>query len=321
MPFFRPIEEDTSVADFYVNGRPEVSYAEVKYPPNMIDYNIRNRDLDNKVLTGPKLKLERARQHIAEVADLWRKYVASKPFEQGQFFNHSGAEVVWMSFGCPPPAQISIVVGDAVHALRSALDWLTCDLVRANGKHPVKNTSYPTQNSAIAGLADLVSPAATTLLTQIRRAKRWNEALWILHNLDIQDKHDRIITTAAATLTVETIVGMPMMSLTANGSLVIGVPPPDSIPFPGIRGRRRNLASIFLSEQKNEIYRFNPHVQENIEIRVDLVFADSAATGEPVLNLLELFAHGIERVLVLTERRLYQSHVERFSTVGLSRSK
>lgn len=307
MAFFRPTESSQTVADFCVNGHPVASFAEVEYPPPMIATRLRTRSLSPTVLVGPKLKLARARQHIEETARLWREYGDSRPFRDGQRFGSDGIEVIWISIAHPPPVQISIAAGDAIHNLRSALDWLACELVRRNEKTPAQNTGFPTSDGALRGLEPLIAVRALSLIKRVRRAKRWNEALWALHQLDIQDKHNQILTTAAATLNVETMVGVPMMGMNDAGQLTIGAIPPGGRPFPGSRGRRRGLPSVVLTPgEEHEIYRFTPTIHEHVEFGADLVFAGGPAGGEPVINMLELFAHGVDRMLVAAERRLFR---------------
>jgi hypothetical protein len=307
MAFFKLTEGSRTVADFRVNGQPVASFAEVEYPPPMVVTRLRPRSLNPTILAGPKLKLARARKHIEETANLWREYGDSKPFRDGQRIGSDGIEVVWVSIAHPPPVQISIAAGDAIHNLRSALDWLACELVRENGKTPTQNTGFPTSDAALKSLESLISPSAASLLKRVRRQKRWNEALWALHQLDIQDKHDQILTTAAATLNVETTVGMPMLGITQAGELTIGAIPPGARPFPGSRGRRRGLPSVVLMPgTEHEVYRFTPNICEHVEFGADLVFAGGLVEGEPVINMLELFTHGVERMLTAAERRLFR---------------
>lgn len=307
MAFFRPTEGARTVAEFHVNGQPAASFAEVEYPPPLIVKRLRARSLRPTALLGPKLKLARARQHIKETAHLWGEYCESGTWCDGQRHGSDGIEVIWMSVADPPPVQISIAAGDAIHNLRSALDWLACDLVRENGKTPAQNTGFPTSDGALKTLEPLIAAPAVSLLKRVRRAERWNEALWTLHRLDIQDKHNQILTTAAATLSVETTISMPMFGMTDAGHLTIGAVPPGGRPFPGFRGRRRGLPSIVLTPGKeHEIYRFTSPLQERVDYRLDLVFADGPADGEPVINMLELFADGVERMLVAAERRLFR---------------
>lgn len=307
MGFFRPIEGSRTVADFRVNGEPVASYAEIAYPPPMIVTRLRPRPSKDDVLLGPKLKLTRARQHLEETTRLWREYGESNPFKDGRRFTPQGVEILWLSVSRAPPVQISTATGDSIHNLRSALDWLVCDIVRANGKQPSQNTGFPTSDGSLKALEPLIGGRAASMLKRVRSARRWNEALWALHQLDVQDKHNQILTTAAATLNVQTMTSMPMTRMTEDGRLTFGALPAGAQPFPGARGRLRGLPTVILDAGKeNEIYRFNPHIQENVQFGVDLVFASGPVQGEPVINMLELFAHGVERMLVLAEQRLFR---------------
>ena len=43
----------------------------------------------------------------------------------------------------PPPIELSVLVGDVVHQLRSAVDHIAYELVRAAGNTPTRRTAFP----------------------------------------------------------------------------------------------------------------------------------------------------------------------------------
>ena len=100
-------------------------------------------DLDPSTLCGPKLKVERAKEHIAELEALVRSFNESKPHE---FFvekdDKTGEDVIRVRIHKAVPKRTSIIVGDAVHNLRSALDQLVCDLIVANGKQIRRGSGF-----------------------------------------------------------------------------------------------------------------------------------------------------------------------------------
>jgi hypothetical protein len=69
------------------------------------------------------VKLRRANHHIDELDSMVRSYEASRPFRVDPRPGRVGNEIAYvLSVAILPPADLSPVVGDAVHNLRSALD-------------------------------------------------------------------------------------------------------------------------------------------------------------------------------------------------------
>ena len=56
---------------------------------------------------------------------------------------NTGDQVFKFRVRAPIPVDLSLVIGDAVHNLRSALDHLAWQLVLANGQTPTTQTAYP----------------------------------------------------------------------------------------------------------------------------------------------------------------------------------
>ncbi|MYZ50330.1 hypothetical protein [Propylenella binzhouense] len=101
-----------------------------------------------------------------------------------------------------PPTEMSPVIGDILHNLRSALDLMACDAVRLAGKSD-KGTYFPFSNTA-AELPeqirrknfDRAGSRAVRLLKQIRPHRNGNEGLRALHDLSNQDKHQMVVPVA-----------------------------------------------------------------------------------------------------------------------------
>src|ERR1700678_207635 len=81
------------------------------------------------------LKIRRARVHIKELGEQIDTYLQREPFyleivdapsfSTGRMWVARVTEEV--------PLDFAAIIGDAIHNLRTALDLLACDLVRANG--------------------------------------------------------------------------------------------------------------------------------------------------------------------------------------------
>src|SRR5262245_50276069 len=96
----------------------------------------------NDPLEGPKLKIERANTQITEIASLIKQFSESQPYEFFEAIGSNGNPCLKARIKTGPPAQISVVVGDVLHNLRSALDQLACALAIKNGGS-ASNTYFP----------------------------------------------------------------------------------------------------------------------------------------------------------------------------------
>lgn len=93
------------------------------------------------------------------------------------------------------PTDLAFVVADAIHNMRSALDYLMAALILANGK----SGHYPTfpicENERSLVKRDAVknvSPAAQGFIKSVQSYATGCQALWWLHRLDIIDKHRKL---------------------------------------------------------------------------------------------------------------------------------
>lgn len=168
------------------------------------------------VLIGPRLKVKRAYRHIDEII------AQTSPLSKD-----------WHSIGmeadiCPPYAKptgftlryrptepiaelVALMIGDAVHNLRTALDHLATG-IRSSSKWK-GDAHFPMRTRR----EELVSPAgqpireldlieavlpgsAHSLLDKIRPADGADEPLWAFHTLDNDDKHNLILPTVAVVM-------------------------------------------------------------------------------------------------------------------------
>ena len=154
--------------------------------------------------SGALLKLQRAETHIREVDFLVYHFLRrhnyrisqKADFQNGQF----GFEVALNEM---PPVEISPVLGDAIHNLRSALD--VCVTANAASHGGDKESSYfPFAKHGGKDIELMIrkraGEAGDEAMQICREAKPYpggNDALWGLHKADIADKHQTIIVTAA----------------------------------------------------------------------------------------------------------------------------
>ena len=160
-------------------------------------------DGEKASLQGPRLKLDRAKEHLDDLVLEIKRFYKTNPYDgviqdnpetQQREFRVTQAD--------PLPDSLAVISGDVLHNLRSALDHLAWQLVLANGGEPNSNTAFPVWRSeskfksSRPGYAKGVSKAALDILYGLKPYKGGNDALWRIHQLDIVDKHRLLLTVA-----------------------------------------------------------------------------------------------------------------------------
>lgn len=148
---------------------------------------------------GPRLKIKRANQHIADLQNAIDVFIKTDFCSFGiEFDAGTGNQVVRFKMTKAGPCDLPLVIGDAIHNLRSALDLAYCEILTAIGQKPTEYfeedrgklvtrlSSGPMKAAPdiIDVIADVIKPYATA-----------RNPLFILHNLDISDKHLLLIPT------------------------------------------------------------------------------------------------------------------------------
>jgi hypothetical protein len=153
----------------------------------------------------------RAGEHLKTLEAEWQAFLDEDPSPYtfvGEFDPESGWHVVRLRIRKDPPLRLSVIVGDAVHNLRSALDHLVWKLVEENGAVPGEWNHFPVHktwdawtdkvvmrqrkgsNHALAGLDPIGEPWAFIESVQpYRRAKPDYAPLAVLTWLWNVDKH------------------------------------------------------------------------------------------------------------------------------------
>jgi hypothetical protein len=154
---------------------------------------------------GPKLKIKRAEQHINELNRILSTFVNPDFYRlRIEKEQNTARSIVKFEMTKPFPCEIPLVIGDAIHNLRSALDIMACEIVSVAGGTPSRYTNFPFRDTRqeleatinggeikIAG-SDIIA----ILLDVIKPYNNGgNVTLCALHSLDIVDKHRLLIPT------------------------------------------------------------------------------------------------------------------------------
>ena len=164
---------------------------------------------------GVDAKLARAEHHLEAIQAEVASFVAPNPVQFVSDYDAARQQIVIK----PSPALFerrdhwSVVIGDCVHNLRSALDHLAHQLVILGGGVPRSGrggTAFPILDSAVGpnggprqvrvegGVAPAVQARIEALQPYVRSDPVDDDPLWVLSELDNMDKHRELATTVTA---------------------------------------------------------------------------------------------------------------------------
>jgi hypothetical protein len=162
-----------------------------------------------------KAKLDRAEHHIDTLDEAIERFIEANPhrtvtqFQQQMSRSSKGAGIVGRVELASPPQGLSLIIGDAIQNMRTALDYLAWELVFANGGVPTKSTQFPinddrlTQRGVSRSLvvAGGVSEAASALIDDLQPYNRVDDPtedpLAVIHDLSNVDKHRSVLLMTA----------------------------------------------------------------------------------------------------------------------------
>lgn len=147
-------------------------------------------------LSVVRTKIERANQHLGELVVIRDSFMQTKPYT---ILSRPNTQPGYYDFYVTdihcPPKEIALITGDVIHNLRAALDHLAYELVLLNGAEPTTATCFPIHDDAalynsrherqVRGMGQ----PAIDAISATQPYKGGNDALWVLHKLDIEDKH------------------------------------------------------------------------------------------------------------------------------------
>jgi hypothetical protein len=152
-------------------------------------------------LRSAHLKIERAKKHIADLNAERLRFLGTDPYVGVPKFLPEANSTQYVLQSLPDiPDSIPLILGDAVHDLRAALDYLACEIVRSVGVEP-KGVYFPIcetvekYKSESNGKVKGMPQAAKDEIDKIQPYGGENDGLWGLHTLDIIDKHRLLLTT------------------------------------------------------------------------------------------------------------------------------
>lgn len=241
-------------------------------------------------LDGPRGKIERAKDHLADLQAKVRQFLADGPYSVFEEVDaDTGENVVRVRVRLPVPPRVTAIVGDLAHNLRSALDYLARQLVLANGSTPDTSTEYPIfwdPKAYKAGFARKVRGMSKPAVALIDRTQPYlfpeptQHPFYAIHHLDIEDKHHDwlIVGSAVRDITIgKDVKDLYIESMTIGG--------------PQFHAPLKDGAELWR-------YKFGPGTDVNVksEITFDVAFDQTGAgKGQSVIPLCQQLINVCER--------------------------
>ncbi len=160
------------------------------------------------LLNGVRAKLQRAHKHFSEFDEIRQRWVNTDPGEIVHENHPDAREYLVICKRAPvPPSEMGVVIGEIVHSLRSCLDNLIYALAIQETKQDPpphwQRLDFPIFskkadfNKQWQERLSIFSEGAQTLIKELQPFKEHSHnlsshGLWLLHELDIIDKHRRL---------------------------------------------------------------------------------------------------------------------------------
>jgi hypothetical protein len=234
-------------------------------------------------LDGPKLKVNRAKEHLDRLSEAIRSFFDTRPMDfTTNFDEQNSRKIIRVSMSRDVPARISIIAGDAMYNLRSALDQTAYQLAYLSGKEPNSRCEFPISDKRPDGrkqkeLMKKLEGIPADAIKMINIFQPYTRAydveshpLWLLDTLCNHDKHRGL--TASGTLAVVTLPNIDgITSKKIDGRTVELSFPVQQENFepmisPGIQFLAHRLGNRVSDGTLFEIYEFiNQHVLPRFE--------------------------------------------------------
>lgn len=160
-----------------------------------------------------KAKVSRARIHINDAENLIDQLRSNFGTSIVKKTTKTGIEFKIVEGERIETFELSAIVGDAIHNLRSALDQSISELARLNGKSdsnvyfPFSGTEDDLDTMIQRKKAHLAGPSAIKIIKSLKPYKGGNVLLRAIHDYDIEDKHKNLVHVSQATKTPSMGIG------------------------------------------------------------------------------------------------------------------
>ena len=250
------------------------------------------------------VKIQRAQEHLASLSSEVRAYLESQPYEVAAKRNPETRRLIYFVAGVrPTPRRLSALLGDTIQNLRSALDHLAFQLVSvATGKFPTTHVYFPVADDHSKYIKQRrrqlkgAAPAAIAAVDGLKPYKGGNDEIWLLHKLNIIDKHRALITAGSAFRSVN--IGAHL-SREMQKHLSASPMSDKFADMPALDLFLRPTDRLFPLKAGDELFIDGPDAEPNgkLEFRFDVSFGEQGlAFGAPIIETLASLVKLVEGI-------------------------
>jgi hypothetical protein len=253
--------------------------------------------MNNDQLSDAKQKIERANTNILDVQAQIIKFFSEPPPHYRVFRQLSAdgsKEALKIKIIREPTGQIAATVGDAVTNLRSALDFLMCELAIKNKRNDLSGVEFPFADSREKFLLPYtqkkiqkLSPEAIDLVCNQQPYKGGNDLLWSLNAIRRPNIHRHLVVAA---ITINRTAGHMRIE-------------------PGIGFHTIEQATPWLpSDREITVITFPPKAKldYNLQVEMDLAIHDiEPIENQSIVAVLQQFSGLTSHILTKFEERFF----------------
>jgi hypothetical protein len=241
-------------------------------------------------LESIRAKIKRAEHHIHDFEIGKREFFRDYPQVVVPKFNAELNLTLYVLHSSPPvPEWLRVVAGDAIHNLRSALDYLACALVDANGKRIRTATGFPILDPAsekckatFKGRIRGMRKEAIQIIERYEPYKGRNRTLWGIHQLDIVDKHRLLVAIVAGVKHMGIMVTAEMVE-----SAFEGMPRSDLAGFTQGTFQAPPVKAMTGAKQGSVILSIKGRHDEKVDFAFDVMLCEAdIVERQPILKFM-----------------------------------
>lgn len=162
---------------------------------------ISTNPLEHEIALGPLSKVDRAKKHVNDLNWVIADYLAASPFKlRIRESINPDKRLVYVEAHPTIPENLALILGDAVHNLRTALDHLCFGMVGDKAKNP-RGVGFPfvDRQESLSGAITTrqMHLAPENVLNELHALQPYpsgNKYLHAVKALDERDKHHFIVT-------------------------------------------------------------------------------------------------------------------------------
>ena len=259
-------------------------------------------------LSGPKLKIERAKRHIKELHAEVATFLSRKPYERVTEKNvEKGVyELKVRMTECVPP-EFATAIGDVIHNLRTSLDLLACALPKKSDTTSVSGIYFPFGKTfqifetEAARKIKKLSPTAKRFIHRLKPYKGGNDTLWQIHAFDVLDKHRLLIPVGAIYMAESHRMFMPShLMRTATPENPVSVEMTVSPARQFTLDKDIPVATIPIAD-------YEAGARYQIDFAFGVAFGEGQIVeGEHIVYTLQKYIDLVERIIDITQRNFFR---------------